>query len=206
MSTGKTNPGCRQKCFLPKRSLKQDPCNFASVLDISCARKYPQAKTVHVPQWQDAKRDEKRNEGHQKRRTCGTVKQRLPSWRAAAASARGCFFSFRCSCSLATANAVITCRHGQRFEVIKWAPRHTIATKEQICHIRNILVNTHAPSQKDTVRHCHRSYMVSLAWIWRVQQGVGLWQPFTAACLQDTPCSLAGKVCSNNSNTWSRRA
>ena len=37
-------------------------------------------------------------------------------------------------------------------------------------------------------------------WIWRVQQGVGLWQPLTAACLQDAPCLLAGQACNINNN------
>ncbi len=29
---------------------------------------------------------------------------------------------------------------------------------------------------------------------------VGLWQPLTAACLQDVPCLLAGKACNNINN------
>jgi hypothetical protein len=29
---------------------------------------------------------------------------------------------------------------------------------------------------------------LGLAWIWRVQQGAGPWQPLLAACLQDVPC------------------
>ncbi len=41
---------------------------------------------------------------------------------------------------------------------------------------------------------------LGLAWIWRVQQGVGIWQPSTAACLQDATCLLTGKACNNNNN------
>ena len=45
----------------------------------------------------------------------------------------------------------------------------------------------------------HRAHgWQGLAWIWQVQQGVGLWQPSTAACLQDAPCLLAGKSYINN--------
>ncbi len=36
-----------------------------------------------------------------------------------------------------------------------------------------------------------------LACIWRVQQGIGPWQPPSAACLQDVPCLLAGKACND---------
>ncbi len=47
----------------------------------------------------------------------------------------------------------------------------------------------------------HRAHdLLGLAWIWRVQQVVGFWQLFTAACLQDVRCLLAGKAC-NNQNT-----
>ena len=46
--------------------------------------------------------------------------------------------------------------------------------------------------------HEHRAHGRSgLAWIWQVQQGVGLWQPLSAACLQDVPCRLAGTAFNN---------
>ena len=57
-----------------------------------------------------------------------------------------------------------------------------------------------------TVQTTRQSFLFSgaqsafLAWIWRVQCGVGLWQPPPAASLQDTPCLLAGKSFHNSNN------
>jgi hypothetical protein len=38
---------------------------------------------------------------------------------------------------------------------------------------------------------CHDS--LGIAWIWRVQQGAGFWQPFPAACTLIHLASLAGQ-------------
>ncbi len=57
------------------------------------------------------------------------------------------------------------------------------------------------PGSTDPHDH-HQMPVPGPAWIWRVQQGVGLWQPLNAACLQDVPCFLAGRACNNDFNAW----
>jgi hypothetical protein len=47
----------------------------------------------------------------------------------------------------------------------------------------------------------HRAHTrLGLAWIWRVQQGVGFWQPSPAACLPTHAHLLAGIVCNNEND------
>ena len=51
--------------------------------------------------------------------------------------------------------------------------------------------------------HCAHGWL-GLAWIWRAQQGVGLWQPSTAACLQMYLASSGRNSVSSNNGTRER--
>ncbi len=61
-------------------------------------------------------------------------------------------------------------------------------------------MKTFGPSWRGSViNSIHRAHgCLGVAGIWRVQQGEGLWQPLTSACLQDARCPLAGKACNSN--------
>jgi hypothetical protein len=58
-----------------------------------------------------------------------------------------------------------------------------------------------APASRGRFNTEHRAHSrLGLAWIWRVQEGIGFWQPSPAASLQQHLASLAGTACNSNNN------